>query len=112
MPAEMNHCIQTDHFLSAVVSQGASLRGPMGVTPTRKEKRYNKECGFELIDSSIEQPVGGDISDRSSLFFSQTELDLPHTERLEGWSVNCQHGPGSSEESCGSLGLPVVDHVT
>lgn len=33
----MNRCIQTDRFLSAAVSQGASLRGLMELAP-KKEK--------------------------------------------------------------------------
>lgn len=74
MPAEMNRCIQTDHFLSAVVSWGASLMGLMGLTPTEKEKAYDWTGHFYLIrriNSSINKPVDGDISVRSSLFFRQ-----------------------------------------
>lgn len=39
----MNHCIQTDHFLSAVVSQGASLRGLMGPAPKKRERGMNED---------------------------------------------------------------------
>lgn len=34
----MNRCIQTDRFLSAVESQGASLRGLMGLAPKKERE--------------------------------------------------------------------------
>lgn len=42
-PAEMIHCIQIDHFLSAVVCQGALLRPLMELTPKGKKKNNNKK---------------------------------------------------------------------
>lgn len=39
----MIRCIQTDHFLSVVVSQGASLRPQMELTPTGGRRKKNHE---------------------------------------------------------------------
>lgn len=39
----MIHCIQIDHFLSAVVCQGALLRPLMELTPKGKKKNNNKK---------------------------------------------------------------------
>lgn len=75
VPAEMNRCIQTDHFLSAVVSQGASLRWLMGPTP-KKGKKMDMTglfSGIKMITSSNKEPVEGNISVKSSLFFTQTQ---------------------------------------
>lgn len=38
VPAEMNHCLQTVHFLFVKVSQGVSLMGQMGLMPLKKKK--------------------------------------------------------------------------
>lgn len=79
MPAEMNHCIQTDHFLSAVVSQHASLTGQMGLTPEKRaESKKGHDWTVTMTNSNIEQPVDGDISVKSSWF------GLSCTDRLVG----------------------------
>lgn len=71
----MSRCIQTDHFLSAVVSQGASLRGLVGLTPTkRKRDMTGRFQGIKMRNSCIKEPVDGNISVQRSLFFSQTGL--------------------------------------
>lgn len=79
-PAEMIHCIQIDHFLSAVVCQGALLRLLMELTP--KGKKNNNKKGimaffrFIVITiSSTEEPADGNMP---AAFFPPGERDQKH----------------------------------
>lgn len=114
----MNRCIQTDHFLSVVLSQGASLRGLMGLTPKKKNNQKIKRdvtglfCGIQVINNRSHDPVGGDIYARNkhSLFFSHTQhRESFHLQRLVG-SLNLRRHPGLLSERwwliCGRL--PVI----
>lgn len=66
-PAEMIHCIQIDHFLSAVVCQGALLRLLMELTPKGKKN--------VITISSTEEPADGNMP---AAFFPPGERDQKH----------------------------------
>lgn len=77
----MIHCIQIDHFLSAVVCQGALLRPLMELTPKGKKKNNNKKGIMALFRfivitiSSTEEPADGNMP---AAFFPPGERDQKH----------------------------------